>query len=204
MAFGSGVNERLYRLYSGNGFYVNLFQVGQPDLPGMEPAAETGIRDDGGRMTQYAITYITDEKTPFEPISVSFSAAIMPEYIDVQKAIGNWIDAPTWQIGAHVWTPVLTSNIGTRYNSAGVATPAQFPVSARQLLYMTNLCWSIATPAAAPTGVSLYGEGRGFVVSNVTVGVEDMISIANIEGMIYGQVRWNLTDWPAGTESIPS
>jgi hypothetical protein len=200
----TGINQRFLRIYSGSGHYVNLFQVGQPDLPGMEPRPETATRADGGRATNFIASYIVDEMTPFEPVAMTFTVLSMSEYVDMQRAIGNWQRWATWTVGAHTWTPVLPANLGTRFNSAGVAASCIPPVDAIQLAYMVNIAWTESVPAGATTGAATFGEARGFVVSNVTASTEDNLNIYNVEGMIYGQIRWNLTAWPAGTESIPS
>lgn len=203
----TGINERFLRIYDGTTptpYYVTLFQVGQPDLPGMEPRSETAIQTDGGRMTQYAGTYTPDETVPFQGVPINFTVMSMSEYLDIQRALGNWMRFSSWTVGGDTWLPVAGTAIGNRLNSAGTAVAAVPPKDQVQLNYMVNLAWTEQVPTAATSGVAIYGMAKGVVVNNVTAGTENNLNIYNVEGMIYGSIDWTLTDWPAGTESTPS
>ena len=203
---GSGVKDRFFRVYSGDtpAFYVEAIQMVQPTLPLIEPRAPSDLQLDGGRATANMISYISDEAVPFQPIEVSFQVYHTSELLDFVNAFGNWRKLPTWTVGGDTWTGVAIAAMGTRTNSDGVAIAAVPPKDIIQQSNMVNLVVGYQVPADAPTGTAFYAELRGVVITDVQDVPEGNLMSFQITGQCYGAIDTTLTDWPAGTESIPS
>jgi len=202
----SGVKDRFFRVYDGGSprKYVQYFQMEQPTLPTMAPRPTTAIQLDGGRMTEYAVTYIDNEQIPFEPIEVTFRVMHMSQSLQLVDALGNPWAKTTWTIGAHTWVGLGTSSLGVRYNSDGLAIPALYPKDVQQQTRMVSVCWGYNVPVDAPAGTPFVCEAKGVVVTNVQDVPEGQLMYFDVTAQIWGEINPNLTDWPTGTESIPS
>lgn len=204
---GSGIKDRSFRIYDGTSptpFYVEVFQLEQPTLPLMEPRPTSTLMLDGGRMTDKVISYIDNEQIPFEGIEMSFKLYHMSERLDLADAFGNWRRKATWSIGAHTWTGVPVSAMGTRNNSDNVAIACIPPKDVQQQSRMINIVCGYNVPADAPTGTAFFYEARGIVVTNVQDVPDNQLMCFEITAMCFGAINPNLTTWPTGTPSVPS
>lgn len=203
----SGVKDRFFRIYDGTPttpFYVNFFQLEQPTLPLIEPRPTTAIQPDGGRMTDFAVTYIDNETIPFEPIEVTFRLMHMSESLELLDAIGNPLRRATWTIGGDTWVGIPLTSLGTRQNSDGTAVACLYPKDVQQQSRMVNVEWKYNVPADAGTGTSLVCQARGVVVTNVQDVPEGQLMYFDVTAMIWGAIDATLTDFTTGTESTPS
>ena len=203
----SGVKDRFFRVYDGaspSRHYVQYFQMEQPTLPLMTPRPTTAIQLDGGRATEYMVTYIDNEQIPFEPIEVTFRVMHMSQSLQLVDAIGNPLGKTTWTIGAHSWVGLGISSLGSRVNSDGVFIPALYPKDVQQQSRMVSICWSYNVPVDAPAGTPFVCEAKGVVVTNVMDVPEGQLMYFDVTAQIWGEINPNLTDWPTGIESFPS
>lgn len=203
----SGVKDRFFRVYDGASptrHYVQYFQLEQPTLPMIEPRPTTAIQPDGGRMTNYAATYIDDETIPFQPIEVTLRVMHMSQSLQLIDALGNPRRKASWVVGADTWVGLATNAIGTRQNSDGVSVSCLYPKDVQQQTRMVSLVWGYQVPADAPSGVSFYCEAKGVVITNVQDVPEGQLMYFDLTAQIWGEINPRLAAWPAGTESIPA
>lgn len=203
----SGVKDRFFRVYDGaspSRHYVQYYQLEQPTLPLIEPRPTTAIQPDGGRMTEFAVTYIDNETIPFEPIEVTLRVMHMSQSLQLIDALGNPLRKATWTVGADTWTGLATNALGSRQNSDGVEIPCLYPKDVQQQTRMVSLCWSFNVPVDAPTGTGFFVEAKGVVITNVQDVPEGQLMYFDITAQIWGEINPTLTAWPTGTESIPS
>ena len=154
----SGVKDRFFRVYDGAAparHYVQYFQMEQPTLPTMVPRPTTAVQLDGGRATEFMVTYIDNEQIPFDPIEVTFRVMHMSQSLQLIDAIGNPWNKPNWTIGAHTWVGLGTSSLGVRTNSDGVSIPALYPKDVQQQTRMVSICWAYNVPAMRLPGPRL-------------------------------------------------
>lgn len=203
----SGVKDRFFRVYDGaspDRHYVQFYQLEQPSLPMMEPRPTTAIQLDGGRATDYMVTYIDNEQTPFEPIEVTLRVMHMSQALELVDALGNPRRKTNWTVGGHSWVGLATNALGTRQNSDGVNVAALYPKDIQQQTRMVSLCWGYNVPVDAPAGTPFICEAKGVVITNVMDVPEGQLMYFDITAQIWGQIDPNLTDWPDGIESVPS
>lgn len=203
----SGVKDRFFRVYDGaspSRHYVQFFQLEQPTLPMMEPRPTTAIQLDGGRATNYMVTYIDNEQTPFEPIEVTLRVMHMSQSLELIDALGNPRRKASWVIGGHTWTGLALNALGVRQNSDGVNVSALYPKDVQQQTRMVSLCWGYNVPADAPVGTAFFCEAKGVVVTNVQDVPEGQLMYFDVTAQIWGEINPNLSAWPAGIESTPS
>lgn len=203
----SGVKDRFVRVYDGaspSRHYVQFYQMDQPTLPMMAPRPTTAIQTDGGRMTDFAVTYIDNETIPFEPIEITLRVMHMSQSLQLVDALGNPLEKGTWTVGAHTWVGLGLNSLGTRKNSDGVSIACLYPKDIPQQSRMVSLCWGYQVPADAPSGTSFITEAKGVVVTNVQDVPEGQLMYFDITAQIWGEINPNLTAWPTGTESFPS
>lgn len=203
----SGVKDRYFRVYDGASpvrHYLQFFQLDQPTLPMIEPRPTTAIQTDGGRMTDFAVTYVDNETIPFEPIEVTFRVMHMSQSLQLLDALGNPLRKPTWLIGNHTWTGLATTALGTRQNSDGVEVACLYPKDIQQQTRMYSICWGYNVPQDAPSGSPMIVEAKGVVTTNVQDVPEGALMYFDVTAQIWGQINPHLTEWPEGLESVPS
>lgn len=202
----SGVKDRFFRIYDGaapSRHYLHFYQLEPPTLPMMVPRPTTAIQLDGGRMTEYAVTYIDNEAIPFEPIEVTLRIMHMSQALELAN-IGNWMERNTWTVGGHTWVGMGLNSLGTRKNSDGVSIPCLYPKDIPQQSRMVSLVWGYQVPADAPSGTPFITEAKGVVITNSQDVPEGQLSYFDLTAQIWGEINPNLTDWPVGIESFPS
>jgi len=202
----SGVKDRYVYVYDGaspSRHYMVFRQLEPPTLPMMEPRPTTAIQPDGGRMTEFAVTYIDDETIPFAPIEITLRLMHLSQSLELSN-LGNWRRRTNWVVGGHTWVGMGLNTIGTRQNSDGVDVPCLYPKDVQQQSRMVSIVWGYQVPADAPTGTPFICEARGVVVKNVMDVPEGQLSYFDVTCDVWGEINPNLTDWPAGIESFPS
>lgn len=205
----TGIKDMEIRVYDGSSpdrHYVVFFQLDPPTLPMMVPRPATTLKDDGGRATDFMVSYIDTaaELTPFEPIETTFRLMHMSQALQLVDALGNPFEKENWIIGAHTWNGLATSALGTRKNSDGVNIACRYPKDVPQQTRMVSIVWGYNVPADAPAGTAIFCEAKGVVTSNVMNTPEGALSYFEFTTQIWGEINPRLTDWPDGIESIPS
>jgi len=206
-AANSGVKDRYFRVYDGASptrHYVEFFQLDQPTLPTMVPRPTTTIQLDGGRATDYMVSYIDDEAVPFQPIEATFRVMHMSQALQLVDALGNPFEKEDWIVGAHTWVGLATTALGTRKNSDGVNISCRYPKDIPQQTRMVSLVWGYNVPVDAPAGSPFICEAKGVVTSNVMDTPEGALMYFEFTTQIWGEINPRLVDWPDGIESIPS
>lgn len=202
----SGIKNRFFRIYDGASperHYIQFYQLDQPSLPAKEPRPTTGIQPDGGRMTEFATTFVEDETVPFAPIEATLRVMHMSQALELAN-VGNWMERASWTVGGHSWVGLATNAIGTRKNSDGVSIPCLIPQDIPQQTRMLSLVEGILVPGDAPSGTPYFCEWKGIVVKNAQSVAEGQMMYFDLTIDIWGEINPNLTDWPDGIESTPS
>jgi len=206
---GSATKDRDLRLYSGDGtpFYIALFQVDIAELPLMEPRPPTNYQLDASKVSNNVISYINpeDQLIPFQPLPFSITLAHMSDHLEMLDSFSNPRRKGTWTVGGDTWTPVATGAFGTRLDVDGNAVNAFAPKDQTKLDHCVNMYAKYSVPGDAVAGTALVVEWKGVAINSVSL-QENAAGLSTfiMEGEIYGAINPNLSDFPAGTESIPS
>lgn len=202
--FASGIKDTDVRIYSGNGFFVTLRQLGEiPSLPLTEPRPTTTIQPDGGKMTDWAVTFIDNETIPFEPVEFTIRLMHLPEYLAFVNSVGNPRRVSPWEIFGDTWTGFATNAIGTRQNSTGEDIACLVPADYQQRTRMIQMVVKTGSPADAASGEDFYHSVKGVVVSNAMHQPDGPNMYVEYTCQCWGAIETDLTDWPTGIESTP-
>ena len=187
-------------------FGMVVIQLGdQPEMPLVTPRPTTGRQLDGGAMSANVVTFVEDPGVPFDPVDFTMTVTILPEQLDVLRAICNPFNDSPWTVGGDTWVTIPANAIGQRYDDTNTLQDCLLPADLWQRARMINVVSEHVVPAAhAPTGTSLITEAKGVVLSNLTEQANGQLMTATFNMMIYGSITPGLGAVPTYTASTPS
>lgn len=199
--------DRRFRIYDGSTprNYINCVQLTPPSMPLTRPRSESTVVGDGGGPGANMTSYVNDVLMPWAPVPISFQVLHMPAALEVLYAFGNVLNRGSWVIGGVTWAGVAANAIGNVVDARGNSWPARAPDDVLQSTRMVSCVANTIVHAGILAGTPLVVEWKGCVINTVNWEPGDgQMLYFNMEGMCYGEIVTDLTDWPAGTECFPS